>query len=45
MLCPECGEMLAPGPLDARRAANGGRPLLARIRRWFRGKAEDGGAR
>jgi hypothetical protein len=44
MLCPECGEVLAPGPLDVRRAANG-RPLLARIRRWFCGKAEDDGAR
>lgn len=21
MLCPECGEVTAPGPLDARRAA------------------------
>jgi hypothetical protein len=45
MLCPECGEMLAPGPLDARRAANDGPPLVARIRRWIRRKAEDDGAR
>lgn len=30
MLCPECGEITAPGPLDPRRLVHRRRPILHR---------------
>lgn len=40
MICPQCGEVAAPGPLDVRRLAvvkrRGLRDLLARVRRAAR---------
>lgn len=38
MLCPECGEAIGPGPLDARRACHGrdGSGVARAIGRWLR---------
>lgn len=34
MLCPECGEVTGPGPLDARRGAREGARGAGAVRRW-----------
>jgi hypothetical protein len=45
MLCPECGEVLAAGPLDARRAGDDAPKPFAWLRGWFRRKARDDAGR
>lgn len=38
MFCPECGEVIGSGPLDARRARySGGEGVAKAIGRWLRG--------
>jgi hypothetical protein len=45
MICPECGEVMAPGPLDPRRptqATAHARPLFERLRAGLRHRAGAG---
>jgi hypothetical protein len=38
MFCPECGEVIGSGPLDARRLRHAGDDGLAKaVGRWLRG--------
>lgn len=43
MLCPQCGEVTAPGPLDARIVVQSRGSLIVRLMRRFGRRTDRGG--